>query len=133
MIWGIFILLQNHEETQVASSPTIQAAQLLFILIPLPKFRLTPRSKVVSQNQSCISPPLGVVIPNTIRITAQIGMLYRTLSGYLLKFRGYAESSRDNYPYRGVYLDLVLHNTSTEGGYADRFGKSSWSVRRQEM
>ncbi|WP_390904348.1 phage integrase N-terminal SAM-like domain-containing protein [Thermocoleostomius sinensis] len=55
------------------------------MLIPLPKFRLTPCSKVVSQNQSCISPPLGVVIPNTIRITAQIGMLYRTLSSYLLE------------------------------------------------
>jgi hypothetical protein len=95
------------------------------MLIPLPKFRLTPCSKVVSQNQSCISPPLGVVIPNTIRITTQIGMLYGTLSGYLLKFRCYAESSRDNYPYRGVYLDLVLNNTPTEGGYADRFSHLS--------
>jgi hypothetical protein len=73
------------------------------MLTPLPEFRLTPRSRVVSQNQSCISHPLGAIMPIIFGITAQIGVLYRNLSGYLPKFGYYAESSRDNYPYRGVY------------------------------
>jgi hypothetical protein len=98
------------------------------MLIPLPKFRLTPRSRAVSQNQSCLSPLIWGVIPNIVSITPQIGVLYRNLSGYLPKFGRYAESSRHNYPYRGIYREFVLHNRLAEGCYADSFSQSSWAV-----